>query len=102
MKRIIRIVVSCFMGILLLGLPSNGLASSVQSTETEGSVRFTGRHEPEGTPDPPPVGIAKPPAAGRLPQTNAVNQHHWLWLGWVLIGIVVTAGAQKKYQEQKK
>ncbi|AMG51543.1 hypothetical protein AL523_17490 (plasmid) [Enterococcus gallinarum] len=103
MKRKIWIVTGCLLGIIIVGLSStSGFASSVQSTETEGTIRFTGRYEPEGTPDPPPADIAKPPAGDRLPQTNTVNQHDWLWLGWVLVGIVATAGVQKRYKEHKK
>jgi len=103
MKRKIWIGISCLLGILVLGMPStSGYASSVRSTETDGTIRFTGRYEPEGTPDPPPAEIAKPPAGDRLPQTNTVSQHHWVWLGWLLVGLVATVGAKKKYQEQKK
>jgi hypothetical protein len=77
-------------------------ASSVQSTETEGTIRFTGHYEPEGTPDPPPSDIAKPPAGDRLPQTNTVYQYHWVWLGWLLIGLVATVSFKKKYKKQRK
>jgi len=103
MKRKIWIVTGCLLGILFLGMPSSSsYALSVQSTETEGTIRFTGHYEPEGTPDPPPTDIAKPPAGDRLPQTNAVNQNHWVLLGWLLIGLIATVGVKKKYQEHKK
>ncbi|OTP19952.1 MULTISPECIES: hypothetical protein [Enterococcus] len=103
MKRKIWIVISCLLGILMVAITStSSYASSVQSTETDGTIRFTGRYEPEGTPDPPPTGIAKPLAGDRMPQTNTVNQHHWVWLGWLVIGLVATVDAKKKYQEHKK
>ena len=103
MKRKIWIVICCLLGILMVAMTStSSYASSVQSTETEGTIRFTGRYEAEGTPDPPPTDIAKPPVGDRLPQTNTVNQHHWVWLGWLLIGLVATVGVKKKYQEHKK
>ncbi|WP_242542404.1 LPXTG cell wall anchor domain-containing protein [Enterococcus sp. DIV1298c] len=96
MKRIICIVASCLLGILILGTAStSGNASSVQSTETEGTIRFMGRYEPEGTPDPPPTGIAKPPAGDRLPQTNTVHHTQWVWIGWLLVGLVATAGVKR-------
>ncbi|WP_051138934.1 hypothetical protein [Enterococcus casseliflavus] len=84
--------------LLIMGLSSNAQATSVQSADTEGSIQFTGRYEPIGTPDPPPSNITKPPVSGELPQTNTVTHYHWVWLGWlfvVLAGIIVMKSKTK-------
>ncbi|WP_202608638.1 LPXTG cell wall anchor domain-containing protein [Enterococcus mundtii] len=101
MKHRKRNIISCLLVILVLIGPPNVIALSVQSVETEGSIHFSGVYEPIGTPDPPPSNIVKPAIGGELPQTNAKIQNHWIWLGWLFIGLVVIAGIKKKYQEQK-
>lgn len=95
------LVVSCLFVLFTQNTSYPVYASSVQVTETESSIQFTGRYEPIGTPDPPPSNIVKPAIGGELPQTNAKIQNHWIWLGWLFIGLVVIAGIKKKYQEQK-
>lgn len=86
----------CMLGIVFVGITSSSAyASSVQSTETEGTIRFTGRYEPEGTPDPPPADIAKPPAVDRLPQTNTVHHVQWVWIGWLFVGLVAILGVKR-------
>ncbi len=71
--------------------------SQVQSTETEGSVHFTGVYEPIGTPNPPLDGVTKPPTpGGSLPQTNTLTQQHWVWSGIIMTGGVVCSVCRKK------
>lgn len=76
-------------------------ASSVQVTETESSIQFTGRYEPIGTPDPPPENIVKPHTEGNLPQTNTLIQYHWIWLGWLFVGLVGILGVKRNTQNKK-
>lgn len=95
------IVVSCLLVILTLSAPLNVIASSVQSTETEGSIRFSGHYDTLGTPDPPPTEIAKPIIEGNLPQTNEKMQYYWIWLGCLLIGLVVIFGIKRNTRNKK-
>ncbi|MGL9769068.1 LPXTG cell wall anchor domain-containing protein [Enterococcus sp. DIV0806c] len=94
-------VISCLLVILALSGPPNVIATSVQSVETEGSIHFTGRYEPTGTPDPPPTEIAKPIIEGDLPQTNATMQSYWIWLGCLLTGLVVFFGIKRNMKYKK-
>lgn len=81
----------------LLHSPVHVSGSQVQSTETEGSVHFTGVYEPIGTPNPPPDCVTKPPTpGGSLPQTNTLTQRHWVWLGIIMTGGVVCFVCRKK------
>lgn len=73
--------------LLLLCIPYSVEAASVQSTESEGSIQFSGHYEPIGTPDPPPVLITQ--TGGKLPQTNTILQNHSLILIGLLIIILV-------------
>ena len=96
-----RIVTRYLLVILILRFTSNVQASSIHSTETEGSIHFTGRYEPTGTPDPPPTEIAKPIIEGDLPQTNATMQSYWIWLGCLLTGLVVFFGIKRNMKYKK-
>lgn len=102
MKHRKWVVTGCLLGLLILGLPSNVQSSSVQSAETEGSIHFSGRYEPIGTPDPPPTDSAKPPTGGTLPQTNSIMHHQWLWLGVLFVTLAVTVGVKRNTQNTKK
>lgn len=86
--------------LLLLCIPYRVEATSVQSTESEGSIRFSGHYEPIGTPDPPPVLITQ--TGGNLPQTNTVVQNHSLiFMGWLIIILVVIIGVKIRLSKQK-
>ncbi|MBO1097895.1 LPXTG cell wall anchor domain-containing protein [Enterococcus casseliflavus] len=102
MLRKLGRVAAVFGCLWLLQSPVHVSGSQVQSTETEGSVHFTGIYEPIGTPNPPPEGVAKPPTTvsptpgGSLPQTNTLAQQHWGWLGMIVTGGVVSLIWRKK------
>ncbi|NBA63724.1 LPXTG cell wall anchor domain-containing protein [Enterococcus mundtii] len=95
------LVTSCLLVLFTLDTPYCVNASSIQVTETESSIQFTGVYEPMGIPDPPPSNIVKPAIGGELPQTNTKIQNHWIWLGWLFIGLVVIAGIKKISRTKK-
>ncbi|MGL9768942.1 LPXTG cell wall anchor domain-containing protein [Enterococcus sp. DIV0806c] len=86
--------------LLLLCLPYSVEAASVQSTESEGSIQFSGHYEPIGIPDPPPVLITQ--TGGNLPQTNTVVQNDSLILiGWLIIILVIIIGVKIRLRKPK-
>lgn len=90
MKRAISLLLASLAVLLVLQWAYVATGSEVSSVETEGTVRFTGRYEPIGTPDPPPDGGDKPVRPpGTLPQTNTIVNQTGSWLGSLVIGLVI-------------
>jgi len=95
MKQHTWLITGCLLGILIIGSAVNTQASSIQSADTEGTIHFSGRYEPIGTPDPPPTDSVKPPSGGTLPQTNTVTHYQWIWLGGLFTVLAVTIGIKR-------
>lgn len=90
MKRAIRLILVSLVVLLVLQWAHVATGSEVSAVETEGTVRFTGRYEPIGVPDPPPEGGDKPVRPpGTLPQTNTIVSQTGSWLGSLIIGLVI-------------
>lgn len=89
------IVLSCLLVLFIKAPLLEGQAASIQSSETDSSITFTGRYEPIGTPNPPPD-IAKPPTSEKLPQTNTLRQNQWLLLGWLFVIVAGSLGIKRK------
>ena len=76
--------------------PITSFSNELRSTETDGTVQFTGVYEPLDPPVPsPPTGpVPRPPQdtvkpGGQLPQTNTVQRLDWVILGGLLLIIAV-------------
>lgn len=88
------IVLSCLLVLFIKAPLLEGQAASIQSSETDSSITFTGRYEPIGTPNPPPDN-AKPPTSEKLPQTNTLRQKQWLLLGWLFVIVAGSLGVKR-------
>ena len=103
MKRVISLILASLLVLLVLQWAHVATGSEVSSVETEGTVRFIGRYEPIGIPDPPPVGGDKPVRPpGTLPQTNTIVSYKEIWLGCLVIGFVSWMTKQKNTTTQNK
>ncbi|MFB8607432.1 hypothetical protein ACI2LD_13520 [Enterococcus casseliflavus] len=76
--------------------PITSFSNELRSTETDGTVQFTGVYEPLDPPVPsPPTGpVPRPPQdtvkpGGELPQTNTVQRLDWVILGGLLLIIAL-------------
>ena len=97
MKRAISLILVGLVVLLALHWAHVAAGSEVSAVETEGTVRFTGRYEPIGVPDPPPEGGDKPiRPPGTLPQTNTIVSQTGIWLGSLVLGLVIWMTKNKR------
>lgn len=91
MKRTIGKLLASLVVLILAQSSVSASSAQVLTSETEGTVSFTGIYEAIGEPSPPPVSGAqpsKPQPASSLPQTNSLIFHTGYWLGSLLIALV--------------
>ncbi|WP_429974985.1 LPXTG cell wall anchor domain-containing protein [Enterococcus sp. DIV0840c] len=100
------VTVLIFFSLTTLFSFQKGNATEVQQVETPGSVSFTGRYVPIGTPDPkPPESIKDPPVTevakpgGVLPQTNTETNDWLILFGGLLLGFIFLIWKQKQKQQ---
>ncbi|MEB8401536.1 LPXTG cell wall anchor domain-containing protein [Enterococcus casseliflavus] len=87
---------------------TNVTAVEIKSTETNGSIEFSGVYEPIGKPDPtPPESMVIPPIIevakpdGMLPQTNDLTHSFLTWFGVIIIAICWKRKKYQKYNNKK-
>ncbi|MBE6168225.1 MAG: hypothetical protein E7152_01015 [Enterococcus casseliflavus] len=82
----------CLVLLFAFGFTRTSFGDERRSTETEGTVGFTGIYKPVDQPEPsPPTGpVPLPPQdtgkpGGQLPQTNFIQRLDWVILGSLLL-----------------
>ena len=91
-----KLLKGCLALWVACSFPITSFSDELRSTETDGTVQFTGVYEPLDPPEPsPPTGpVLRPPQdtvkpGGELPQTNTVQRFDWVILGGLLLIIAL-------------